>query len=131
MRKVTFCLAVIALVGASSYAAAQGHRPGAASGVGRAGPSVSGAPGGFGLGGFGAQSQSQPHRQDAPHRLEAEQRREDGQAHNRSAEQRAEHAPNEHAADEARLADQNKTNKDRRAERRELKGENRGTHGKR
>jgi hypothetical protein len=137
IRRISLSLAAIVLAaGISSYAAAQGHVSG------HAGGPVGASPGGgitnrsigqplgspsFGGSRFGTPSSQ---RQDETHRLEAQQRRADGEAHNRSAEARAEHAPNEHAADEATLADQNSKNKDKRSERRALKGENRGDHGK-
>lgn len=129
IRRLDVLLTATILASMSSYAAAQGHGPGA-----------QGVPGGAGLGtsrgpvfsspaGLG-QSAAQSRRQDEQHRLEAQQRRAEGEAHNRSAEARSEHAPDEHAADEARLADKNSANKDRREQRRELRGKNRGDHGR-
>ena len=115
--RLTAALWVLILAGMSSYAAAQGrgHSAGGAPGGGARGPMTS--------------SPLPSQRQDAQHRIESQQRRAAGEAHNRSTEARAQHPPDEHAADEARLAEKNSANKDRREERRALREKNRRSHG--
>ncbi len=129
IRRLNVCLTVAIFAGMSSYAAAQGHAPGAQGGPSSAGSGMSRGPVFASPTGI-AQSVAQSRRQDEQHRLDAQRRRAEGEAHNRSAEARAEHAPDEHAADEARLADKNSANKDRREQRRELRAKNRGDHGR-
>ncbi len=110
-RQLRLCIAVAVLVGASSFAVAQGRAGGAGrapAGVGSSPVIVGQAPSGR----LGTDSR----RQDALKKQEAERRRAEGEAHNRSADARAEHAPNEHAADEAIVAEGNAEKKDARSE---------------
>ncbi len=66
-------------------------------------------------------------------RAEAEANRQNGEdaraVHDRSAEMRAAHAPNEHAAPEAFLAEENALNAELREQRKDLRAENRGDRG--
>ncbi len=66
-------------------------------------------------------------------RAEGEANRQNGEdaraAHDRSAEMRAAHPPNEHAAAEAFLAEENALNAELREQRKDLRGENRGDRG--
>ena len=63
-------------------------------------------------------------------RAEAEAKRAEAEENNRSEEARAEHPPDEHAADEAFLAEANAENQNLRDERPDLRGDNRGGHGR-
>jgi hypothetical protein len=119
-RRLRLCIAVAVLAGASSFAVAQGR----AGGAGRAPAGVGSSPvtGGQAPNGrLGTDG-----RQDALKKLEAERRRSEAEAHNRSADARAEHAPNEHAADEANVAEGNAEKKDARSEQRAKGDDNKG-----
>jgi hypothetical protein len=75
------------------------------------------------------QQQSEQRRLEAEQlRQAAEQRRLEAEANSQSDEARAEHPPNEHAADEATDADQNAENSELRDERRALQQDNRQDH---
>ena len=63
-------------------------------------------------------------------KAEAEAKRAAGEEHNRSEDMRELHPPNEHAADEAFLAEENAENQNLRDERPDLRGDNRGDHGR-
>lgn len=125
IRHMSLCLffaATLAMAGAN----AQGHRP---AGVG-------GQSAGHSPTAFGGSLESQRFHSDFGRttadtkRAEADAKREAAKAKNKSEDARAAHPPNEHAADEAFLAEQNADNKDQRDQRRDSKSENRADHGK-
>lgn len=137
IRHVSLCLVFAAAVAAGPAAYAQGHRPAGAGGPASAGGPTSAAGQSFGHAPtFGGSLDSQRLHSDAgqatadANRAAAEAKRQAGRSHNKSEEKRAAHPPNEHAADEAFLAEQNAGNKDLRDQRKDLKGKNRGDHGK-
>ena len=73
---------------------------------------------------------AEANRQEAEARkADAEAKRAAAEEHNQSEEVRAEHPPNEHAADEAFLAEENAENQNLRDARPDLQGDNRGDHG--
>ncbi len=141
VRLMSVSATLVFLLALSMSVYAQGHRPvGAGSGAGnrpsmsqhRDRPDV-------------MRQQSEMRRQEAEARrlaaeakrqeavarqAEAEARRAAAEEHNRSEEARAEHPPNEHAADEAFLAEENAENQNLRDERPDLRGDNRGDHGR-
>jgi hypothetical protein len=137
-RKIVLTTGCIALLLASSLSQAQGRRP---SGAGAQGPSprpTLSQP--LESGRFEADSrrlqadsrrlEAEQQRLDAEQRrLEAEQKRLAAAENDRSDDSRAEHPPNDHAADEASAAEDNALNADLREERAERQGDNRGDRG--
>jgi len=109
--------AAISFAAMSSNAAAQGHAPVDPGGANHGTPSTSHA---------GEPSVEAARRED---RLVEQSHRAADEARDRSDEARADHPPNEHAADEARIAEKNAANKDARKERRHRKRDNRADHG--
>jgi hypothetical protein len=109
-----------ALLAVGSTAAAQGRRPSAAPpqpGAQRSVPTQ-------------VENRRQPadtSGQSQARRAEAEARRQAAAANNKSAEARAAHPPNEHAADEASAAEQNADGRAARSARRDERRENRRT----
>ena len=105
-----------ALLAVGSTAAAQGRRPSAApqTGTQRSLPAQ-----------VENRRPTDTSGQAQARRAEAEARRQAAAANNKSAEARAAHPPNEHAADEAFLAEQNAEGRDARSARREQRRENR------
>lgn len=131
------CIVLAVLGGIGTAVHAQGHRPSTpgTQGLSRA-PTV-GNPLGFEqLGSFErlnaeARRQHTEARRAAAEarREEAQRKRQEAQARNKSDEARAKHPPNQQAASEAFLADQNAENQTLRDERKQTKEKNRGDHG--
>ena len=130
-RYARLCLLFLSLTCISLAADAQGRRPsGAGAHRGTARPGT-GRPLDIGRANMASQRQEMEAAREAAaaRQQEAERRRLEAEANNRSAEARAENPPNEHAADEAFLAEENAENQELREERRELQGDNRGERG--
>ena len=151
IRRASLCIALVSLLGLSLAVDAQGRRPSSPGNQGRApgGPSTTRPsttrPSDFGRSSMEARraeaaarraeaearrGQAETRRAEAEQRrLEAQRRREEAAANNQSATARVDHPPNENAAAEAFLAEQNAENQDLRDERAELREENRGERG--
>jgi hypothetical protein len=115
IRRTTLCLTVAALIGLSSQAGAQGRAP---AGAGHSTPAMSQAEIRNRVAAADARRQDAARRAEAEaRRAEAQRRRAEAEAHNNSDEARAAHPPDEHAADNATLAEQNADRRERRERR--------------
>lgn len=140
IRLISVCAALVSLLALSISVDAQGRPGGAGQGAGSR-PSM----GQQRHMGASMRQQAEMRRQEAEARrlvaeakrqeaearkAEAEAKRAAGAEHNRSEDMRELHPPDEHAADEAFLAEANAENQNLRDERPDLRGDNRGDHGR-
>ena len=132
IRLISVCAALVTLLALSMSVDAQGRRPSGTTGAGNR-PSM----GQQRDMGASMRQQAEMRRQEAEAKqqeaearlAEAEAKRAAAKEHNQSEDMRDEHPPNEHAAVEALLAEENAENQNLRDERPDLQRDNRGDHG--